>query len=497
MQLLREKDESAKTHKVFSVVLLAQLALAILIGLLSDSLFMGAGLGVLIISVPIFLGFTQPSSALSRHAVAIATQLMAALHIQQTMGMTEMHFQVFVMLAFLIFFRDWKIIVTATVVVAVHHILGFVSQSMNGSLFVFEQERLSIMILVIHAAFAVIECAVLAAMVKGSAREHKVASELNRSVRSIIQENGTIDLAEQNIPKDHELKQLRNMLLAVKSLVEQSNAVAEQLAVVAGKVEKSSEDLDSSVEEQNQQVSSISESMHNIVQKIDGVVELSLNANAISEKAKTSTEDTQVSIEDSRTNIAQLKSVLQTSSSAISDLSFKCQNISEVMQGIKSIAEQTNLLALNAAIESARAGEHGRGFAVVSDEVRNLAIKSKESAEEIERITALLTESADNSVTNMNNCVDVVELAVCSSETATSNMLDVLASIEQVNTDVTNMASSTTQQAELSKSVSESTEHLNVLFSNEKEQVSYLQKDVRALNVLSNKLSEQLRYFSL
>lgn len=491
------QNEFVTTHKVFAAVLVVQLLMSVGIGFFTDTLAMGVGIGLLIISLPIYLGITQAQSALSRHAVAIAAQLMAALHIQQTMGMTEMHFQVFVILAFMAYFRDWRVLITSTLVVAIHHILGFVSQSMEGGVVVFEDGRLSIVILIIHAAFAIIECAVLAFMAKNNAKEHKVALELGLAVKSISKADGTINLSESNIPKDEDLKELANMLTAVRSLVEQSSHVGKELISLAGKVQKSSDDLDSTVGEQNTQVVTISEAMKNIVTSIDAVADLSRNANGIANDAKQSTQDTRTSIEDSRSNIAQLKSTLQTTSTAISDLSAKCENISIVMQSIKSVAEQTNLLALNAAIESARAGEHGRGFAVVADEVRNLAIKSKESAEEIEKITALLTDSANHSVTNMNNCVEVVELAVGSSESATANMGDVFSSIEQVNDNVTHVTSSAEEQALASKSISDSTDHLNILFSNEKEQVAYLQQDVRQLNDLADELDKQLKRFSL
>lgn len=490
-----QQRENIKIHRLFSCLLVAQFILSVVIGFITNTLMLGIVAGLIIVVLPLYFSLSKPNATASKHIVAVAIQLMASLHMQQTMGMTEMHFQVFVLLAFLSFFRDWKVIVTGTAVVALHHIAGFISQSMGGSLIVFEAAQPALLILLIHATFAVVESVVLVFMAHRAAGEHDVAMELNSAIQKIMANDGSIDLSEDNIPKNPNLREFTNLLAAVRTLAEQSSHVGLRLVDIASKVRDSSNVLDSSVADQSHQVNTISESMQDISNSIDNVANLSQNANSIADGAKTSTQNTRTAIESSQSNIAHLKSTLTTTSTAIADLSSKCENISTVMQSIKSVAEQTNLLALNAAIESARAGEHGRGFAVVADEVRNLAIKSKESAEEIEQITSLLTNSANHSVSNMNECVDMVELAVESSESATANMKEVFKSIEQVNVNVTQVADSTTDQTKISQSISVSTDQLNDLFVCERDQVSGLQQDVSELNKLSDELSAQMSLF--
>lgn len=487
--------EQSKTLKLFFWVLLSQVVVSIAIGLVTSTVVLGLVGSLIIIALPCYFIFANPGLTATKHMVAIATQLMSSLHIQQTMGMTEMHFQVFVMLAFLSFFRDWKVIITGTLVIAVHHVVGFASQYMGGGIVVFEAAQPAFLILLIHAAFAVIECIVLALMAHKASKEHGVAVEVNAAVQKIMATKGTIDLSTLNIPTHDNLHEFTALLVSVKNLAQQANGVGAGLLTIADKVKMSSRELDTTVEEQNIQVTAISESMKNITHSISEVAELSQNANAIADGAKQSTQNTRVSIESSQSNVARLKSTLQTTATAIADLSAKCENISSVMKSIKSVAEQTNLLALNAAIESARAGEHGRGFAVVADEVRNLAIKSKESAEEIEHITSQLTSSANHSVDNMNECVAMVELAVESSASATQNMLAVFSSIQQVNDNVTHVAHSATKQTTVSQSISASTDHLYGLFKREHEQVAELKQDVFELNQLADELSAQLKHF--
>lgn len=497
MQKTTALDENNNIHLVFRYVLLFQLALSVGIGYATGTMLMGISVGLLISLPAIFIAYSTPGSILSRHVIAMATQLMAALHIQQTMGMTEMHFQVFVLLAFLSFFRDWKVIVTGTLVIAVHHVGGFVMQHTVGGLIVFEDSAPSFSILLIHATFAIVECAVLAFAANKSAKQAQASLMLKSSVERIVGDNGQLNLRDEDLPNLDQQQDFGLMVNAVKSLVSRVYELSAQLGTFADKVQHSTNKLDNTVDAQYAQVSSISNAMRDMTSSINEVASLSRDANQFAENAKGKTEDTKAAIEDSRNSIAQLKDTLQTTAAAISDLSQKCQNISEVMQSIKSVAEQTNLLALNAAIESARAGEHGRGFAVVADEVRNLAIKSKESAEEIEKITSLLTASANHSVENMNNCVGMVNVAVESSETATANMQEVLDGIAVVNTNVTNVAGSASTQANSSGQISESAEYLNNLFSEEREQVSNLQQEVISLSRLTEALAEQLNKFRI
>jgi methyl-accepting chemotaxis protein len=454
-------------------------------------------LGIPILVFPLVLSITNPNAAFSRYAIAVAVQLFTALHIQQSFGMTELHFEVFVMLAFLAYFRDWKVIVISTAVVAVHHILFYAVQSSGGPLLIFEEGSLTFQILLIHAFFAVAEGAVLAIMAKRSFEEARTSVLMNRSVKDIMQKKDSLNL---NVELQHDVEGLEDfnrLILAFRELIKQASQVGGDVTQVANKVSSSSKTLDRSVAKSAEQVMLISSSIEQISMSIEQVAERSKIANNHADKAKNSTLNTKESISGSSKNVSELREILIQASSAIEQLSTKCNNISEVMQSIKSVAEQTNLLALNAAIESARAGEHGRGFAVVADEVRNLAIKSKGSAEEIEQITSGLITSADSSVSQMNDCVKMVDGAVESSLSAMADMDEVIDSFQNVTENVLNVATSTEEQDLVVKSISESTQQLAELSEEEIGQVSLVSVDVDELQQLCVKLERQLLQFAV
>ena len=155
-------------HKIFRVVIVIQLLIAIGIGFYTGEILPAFVLGIPIAAVPLALSLQTPYSAISRHAMAIGVLLLTALHIHQSFGLIEVHFEIFVLLAFLSYFRDWKVVATGTAVVAVHHISFFFLQAGGAPLFIFEEGHVTFPILLMHAVFALSEGGVLMYMAKQS-----------------------------------------------------------------------------------------------------------------------------------------------------------------------------------------------------------------------------------------------------------------------------------------------------------------------------------------
>lgn len=145
--------------------------------------------------------------------------------------------------------------------------------------------------------------------------------------------------------------------------------------------------------------------------------------------------------------LSSLTSNMQTSATQLRELQKKSENIDQVLQVISGIAEQTNLLALNAAIEAARAGEAGRGFAVVADEVRTLASSSQKSTDDIHQILSQFRDQTRSVVENMNLCEEQASTTVASTveaENAFKELQEVIANLSAMNTQI---AAATEQQS--------------------------------------------------
>ncbi|RRJ23693.1 hypothetical protein EIK76_06455 [Rheinheimera mesophila] len=152
-------------------------------------------------------------------------------------------------------------------------------------------------------------------------------------------------------------------------------------------------------------------------------------------------------------NIEQLAQNLQQASATIAQLEQDSNQVGAVLEVIKGIAEQTNLLALNAAIEAARAGEQGRGFAVVADEVRTLASRTQKSTEQIQRTIEQLQSAAREAVQKMKLSSEQADLSVQSANQAGLSLQEITGSIAQICAMNQEIASATDEQQHLTKTM--------------------------------------------
>nr|WP_230961400.1 methyl-accepting chemotaxis protein [Psychrosphaera haliotis] len=177
-------------------------------------------------------------------------------------------------------------------------------------------------------------------------------------------------------------------------------------------------------------------------------------------KALDLTEVTKVCITEINDNNKTLTNALNLTSEEIAELSKSSEAISAVLAEISGIAEQTNLLALNAAIEAARAGEQGRGFAVVADEVRALATRTKESTSKITETMAKLLEYSNRSTDSMGKCLEVVSNVNEVAADATAKIEEATFLVAESSDIAIAVAESVDEQSQTINTISENTENM-------------------------------------
>lgn len=277
-----------------------------------------------------------------------------------------------------------------------------------------------------------------------------------RSVIRVAQQIAAGDLsATVEVTRRDEIGQLmqamQQMGAGLSTIVSGLQAGIEQLASSAQSLSAVTEQTNLEVSSQKEETEQVATAMNQMTATVHDVARNAEEAAQAAQTADGKVESGQQVVRQSMARIEQLADSATSASSSIESLSAEIQNIGTVLSVIKSVAEQTNLLALNAAIEAARAGEQGRGFAVVADEVRALAKRTQQSTEEIERLVSALRSAAQSSVQQIQNSGELVKLVVSDAlqtESALGSIAAAVSLIQQMNQQIAAAAEEQSSVAE-------------------------------------------------
>ena len=300
---------------------------------------------------------------------------------------------------------------------------------------------------------------VVIALILGLLVGRTVTVPLNR-VSRLMQEiaEGEGDL-RQRLPDSgrDELAELGRRFNAfagkIQATIREVGSTTDQLAAAAEELSRVAEDTRSAVQEQGSETDQIASAINEMAATIQ---EIAGNANTVQGAASDAdrlARDGRQTITSAQASVNDLSQEIHASAQRIEQLAEKSDSIQQVLDVIHAVTEQTNLLALNAAIEAARAGEHGRGFSVVADEVRQLARRSAESAEQIR-------EMIDGFVVDSRGAVERMKASQArSNETverinhATGALKTIESSVGNINDEVTQIAAAAEEQSQVAEEI--------------------------------------------
>ncbi len=343
----------------------------------------------------------------------------------------------------------------------------------------------------------------MAAVVIGIACAYTVASSIGKGIRKVKRISTELSKGNLSIEvlvegKDEIGELLANMretILSLRDIVDKVNLscykvaqMSEELSAITNTTSYSSNALNSEMEQISASVQQLSTSTTEIAQSATDSASFAQRATHNVSQGLDEVHKTLDAIEKAEHEMAG-------SSKQIGDLYQESMDIGSILEVIHGVAEQTNLLALNAAIEAARAGEQGRGFAVVADEVRSLAKRTQEATAQIETMIGSLQHGAEEAKNSIDQSHHTVTGAAQQAQSTTSNLENIQTLIEELNDTNTQIAAAVEEQSMVTANVSESvTETYNITRDNN-EAVKNIAESAQELAVVAQDLETQMKRF--
>ncbi|GEM74474.1 methyl-accepting chemotaxis protein [Vibrio sagamiensis] len=284
-----------------------------------------------------------------------------------------------------------------------------------------------------------------------------------------------------------------NMHAMVSKLSQISSALSKQASCTANQAEERSQRITYQQDEINMVATAVNE-MAAATQEIAGNAD---NTAASSGEAVDVCQYGTAQVTQTQSSIQNLAQEVLVATNVIQDLEAHGNSINEILSTIQGIAEQTNLLALNAAIEAARAGEQGRGFAVVADEVRVLSQRTHASTQEIQATIEMLQDTTGRAVTIMDNSHQLAETSVNDANSASVSLGQIHAAVERISDMATQIASAAEEQASVTSEITRNTEGIRDVSNELSMEAQQAAIQASSLFELSNELEHVIKQFKL
>jgi len=282
----------------------------------------------------------------------------------------------------------------------------------------------------------------------------------------------------------------------MESSLKEVNAQVEHLSESTAEMERIAGDSQQGASEQQLETTTVASSVTEMAATSEQMADLARRTAEHSASTLSQAESGRELVSDNRRSVETLSASMHHAADAVSVLEKDSQEIGGVLDVIRGIAEQTNLLALNAAIEAARAGEQGRGFAVVADEVRSLASRTQESTEEINRMIEQLqsgAKSAVKAIESGNNDIDKSLEKAQQTNEMIDNIGDAIKNIQDLNAQV---ALAATEQTTTSESINRNVENIAQISISTRDGNDKLLHQSETIHQSVSSINEQLKRFT-
>ena len=313
-------------------------------------------------------------------------------------------------------------------------------------------------------------------------------SEGDLTPRMQVQGNSEVSIFAESF--NHVLDKIHSILSSVSSS-------ANQLAESSSDLNHISKETYQAIHEQDQETIAIASSVN---QMSDSAQEIAANGetvkSAANEAGKKTSEGSKI-VTDNLEAVKQLADEITQAAKAVGAVEKRTDEIQSMLEVIHSVTEQTNLLALNAAIEAARAGEQGRGFAVVADEVRSLAMRSAESAKEIHLIIEGLISDTQSAVSTMNHSRQRSDESLERTEQVASSLSAIDEAIQAILEKSAYIAQATEEQNNTAQIVATNTTRIKNISTTSADRMKETRTASEKLDNLSNSLLKDINFFKL
>ncbi|HCE2680786.1 TPA: methyl-accepting chemotaxis protein [Vibrio parahaemolyticus] len=321
---------------------------------------------------------------------------------------------------------------------------------------------------------------------------------LNEAIKLMASKNLSVpfgmDCKDEYGDVARELEKTRRQLHDVIQM--QINA-SDELATLTEVMTLSMSETKESAQEEFNEIDQLATAMSEMSSTVQTVADHAQTASSLTEQASTQAVTGQQFLQSTMAKMSELSSDIASSAQAVNQVEERVESIGSVVGTIQGISEQTNLLALNAAIEAARAGEAGRGFAVVADEVRNLAQRTQQATVEIQEMITQLQASATSAVDLMEKSVVEAAEGVELVSNAGSELDGIVAQVTQINDMNFQIATASGQQSSVAEEMSQNLTNVRELVEASVVVVTELLETSEMMQSNAEELDKKIKSFSV